>query len=269
MGPMCWPVFLYYSEKDVLPTSASLSVYNISFVHLGNYKQIFSNVKIKFPAWAFQWYFSPDQNAQLQFEITMKNSVICLFRANPAGATSDLTSLFSNIRGQLCFRFLSTVSRSNELPLSFNPCVGGEGFPSSDPIVSLKHRTERRVLGSELLTLHSLAAVVKRTLRLQGVSLFLPFLFSPKELPFLPHPPPLKYRKNMKAEEGNKLAIYQRYRETQQESRQGWKKCMLLLLGYAPNKEDTENILGKAGLWFKDIRILSVLPQGTMCKRKN
>lgn len=150
---------------------------------------------MKFPAWASQWYFSPDQKAQLQFEITMKTSVICLFRANPTGATSDLTSLFSNIRGGLCFRFLSTVSRSNELPLSFNPCVGGEGFPSSDPIVSLKHRTDRRVLGSELLTLHSLAAVVKRTLRLQGVSLFLPFLFSPKELPFLPHPPPLTYRK--------------------------------------------------------------------------
>jgi len=94
----------------------------------------------------------------------MKSSIICLFRANPTGATSDLISLFSNIGGQLCCRFPATASCSNELPLSFNPYIGGEGFPSSDPTVSLKGRADRRVLASELLTLYSVAAVVKSTL---------------------------------------------------------------------------------------------------------
>lgn len=197
-------------------------------MHLGNDKQILSNAKMKFPTWASHWYFFPNQKAQLQFEIAMKSGVICLFPANPTGTTSDPVSLYlcSNIGGWLCFRFPSTVSCSSELPLRFNPCGGGEGFPPPDPVVSLRGRVDRRVLGSELLTLHSLAAMVKSTQSFKE-SLPLPpgshfhlnryhFFFTPR----------LHKEKILKAGEGNKLAIYQRYRngEAQQESKQGMEK---------------------------------------------
>lgn len=122
---------------------------------------------MNFPIWASQWYFSPkvNQKAQLLFKITMESSPVCLFWVNPTGSISDLVSLFSNTRGWLCFKFPPAVSCSNGLPLSFNPCVGGEGLPWSDAIVPVKSRADRRVLGSEVLTLHSLSALLKGVLR--------------------------------------------------------------------------------------------------------
>lgn len=100
---------------------------------------------MNFPIWASQWYFSPkvNQKAQLLFKITMESSPVCLFWANPTGSISDLLSLFSNTRGWLCFKFPPAVSCSNGLPLSFNPCVGGEGLPWSDAIVPVKSRADR------------------------------------------------------------------------------------------------------------------------------
>lgn len=157
---------------------------------------------------ASQWYFFPSQKAQLQFEITMESNIICLFWANPTGATSDLVSLFSNIRGWQRFRFPSTVSCSNGLPFSFNPCIGGEGFPWSFPLRPLKSRAEGRVQGSEFLTLHSLTAVLKRILRFKEfMSHHFPFF--PKMLPFLPHSPLYK-EKILRAGEGNRLSKIQK-----------------------------------------------------------
>lgn len=170
---------------------------------------------MKFPTWASQWYFFPNQKAQLQFEITMESNIICLFWANPTGATSDLVSLFSYIRGWQRFRFSSTVSCSNGLPFSFNPCIGGEGFPWSDPLRPLKSRADRRVQGSEFLTLHSLAAVLKRILRFKEFMSH-HFPFSPKMLPFLPHSP--LYKEKM--EKGTNWPRY-RKNANQQQSKQG------------------------------------------------
>lgn len=126
----------------------------------------------------------------------------------------------------MCFRFPSRVSCSSELPLRFNPCGGGEGFPSPDPVVSLKGRVDRRVLGSELLTLHSLAAVVKSTQSFKESHSSPPpshFHLNRYDFFLTSH---LHKEKILKAGEGNKLAIYQRYRncEAQQESKQGMEK---------------------------------------------
>lgn len=51
--------------------------------------------------------------------------------------------------------------------------------------------------------------------------------------------------------------------------KEGIEKMCATALGHVPNKGDMENILGKAGLRFKDVRILLLLPQVLMCKRKN
>lgn len=102
------------------------------------------------------------------------------------------------------FKFPPTVSCSNGLPLGFNPCVGGEGLPWSDAIVPVKSRADRRVLGSEVLTLHSLAALLKGVSRFkESVSDHFPF--PPRMRPFLPYSP-LNKEKVPRAGEGNKLA---------------------------------------------------------------
>lgn len=81
--------------------------------------------------------------------------------------------------------------------LCFNPCVGGEGFPWSDAIVPLKSRADRRVLGFELLTLHSLAAMLKGVLRFkESTSCHCPF--PPGMLP-TSSSLPLKWIKNSKS----------------------------------------------------------------------
>lgn len=69
----------------------------------------------------------PNERAQLQFEITMKSSVICLFQAIPTCAMSEL--------------YLLVTSGDD-----FSPWVVGVGFQPSGPIVYLKGRVDMRVV---------------------------------------------------------------------------------------------------------------------------
>lgn len=176
--------------------------------------------------------------------------------------------LCSVISGDDCaLDSFSTVSCSNEFPLSFNPCIGGEGFQSSDPIVSSKGRADRRVLSSELLT-----ALWLLWLKAHWVSRSL----SPSHFPLKRYhfslPPHLTYRKNsegcIRDQTGHISNIQKQWDPAKIKVWDG-KKHTPLLLGHAPNKGKTENFSGKAGFWFEDISILLVLPQVTLCKRKN